>query len=326
MIERFDAEAAYWQAMFGLGDVLSVIHQRRLHLALRLVDRAALPEGSSVLEIGAGAGILAAELARRGYEVKATDPAPRMRALIVASAAAAGVTSRVHVSAEDATRLSAPPASVDLVVALGVLPWLADPTAAVAEMARVVRRGGAVLLSTVSRSPLPVLLDPLRHPSLGSLRDGLRAGLAALRGRSFRPPDRPPSWLTPDEADRLLCSVGLELVEGVPFGYGPLTWLGRPAFDDRLGTRLEAELQERLAVHQRLARRIAAQYVVLATRPAAADGQAAAAQAGADHAAAAQAGADHAADQAAVHAAVHAGAGQVGGRALSLPEAAATPR
>jgi len=58
-----------------------------------------VPGGARVLELNAGSGIDAAELASRGYAVHATDVAPGMLARIAPKAAAIGVADRVTVQA-----------------------------------------------------------------------------------------------------------------------------------------------------------------------------------------------------------------------------------
>lgn len=267
IVDRFDEEAPFWQEMFTLPDVQSVIHQRRLRLAIRLVDGLGLVPGAAILEVGAGAGLLAVALARRGFLVEATDPAPRMRDLIHERAVRAGVDARLHVSAADVTGLAFTAGCFDLAIALGVLPWLADPRAAVGEMVRVVRPGGYLIVSVVSRTPLPMLLDPLRHPGLGPLRDTLRSALTRITGMPFEGRQRPLSWLDPGVTDRMLAAAGLELVESVPFGYGPLTWFGRRAFPNRIGVGLDARLQRFGGTHPRFARHAATQYIVLARTP-----------------------------------------------------------
>ncbi len=267
VVQRFEAEAAFWQEIFGRADVQSVIHQRRLGLAIRLVDQLGLPSGATVLEVGAGAGQLAVALARRGYRVSASDPAPRMRELIRANAAAAGVQARLEVLAADARALPFAASQFDMVAALGVLPWLTDPRTVIDEMVRVVRPRGYLIVTCVSRTPLPMLLDPLRHPALGPLRDRVRLAAARARGTGLARRPRPPTWLSPAGMDDLLIAAGLSRVDGVAFGYGPLTWLGRRAFPDPVGAKLDARIQRFGSTHPGFARRLATQYIILARTP-----------------------------------------------------------
>jgi len=105
-----------------------------------------VPAGLKVADVGTGTGVLAIELARAGLEVVAVDHAEKMLAAAANNAAAAGVADRVHFRAGEATALPLADAEVDALFAHMVLQYLARPQDAVAEMARVLRPGGRVVL------------------------------------------------------------------------------------------------------------------------------------------------------------------------------------
>ena len=71
-----------------------------------------VPAGARVLELNAGSGIDAAQLAARGYTVHATDIAPGMLARVAPKAAAIGVADRVSVQACSTASRRTPPRSV----------------------------------------------------------------------------------------------------------------------------------------------------------------------------------------------------------------------
>ena len=80
-----------------------------------------------MLEIGPGAGLLTVELARRGYRVTCIDAAARMLDSAHALCVAEGVGDRVEMVLGDVHALPFPDRSFDLVVAVGVVPWLERP-------------------------------------------------------------------------------------------------------------------------------------------------------------------------------------------------------
>src|SRR5262249_29799856 len=126
----FEARASYWNDIYGRDDVISLIVQQRSEIALSLVDPLRLPPGSTVLEVGCGAGLMAVALARRGLRVYATDAATAMLDLARTRMAESAVSHLVEVRKSDVHALEFEDARFDLVIALGVIPWLHSPSAA----------------------------------------------------------------------------------------------------------------------------------------------------------------------------------------------------
>jgi ArsR family transcriptional regulator len=132
----FDEVGPEWDAIRKVwGDEL--LRARALH---RLV-----PRGRRVLDLGTGTGTLALELAAVGCDVIAVDHSPRMLEAAREKLAAAGLAN-VELRAGDATALPVGDAELDAAFAHMVLQYLASPAEAIAEMARVVKPGGSVVL------------------------------------------------------------------------------------------------------------------------------------------------------------------------------------
>ncbi|MBC3840228.1 class I SAM-dependent methyltransferase [Streptacidiphilus sp. 4-A2] len=160
-----------------------------------LLDAAGVGTGISVLEVGCGSGRLTAAALGRGARVTATDAVPGMVA--VAAAAAPGALVRQAVL----PGLPFPEAAFDAAVGAFVINHVAEPEAAVADLARVLRPGGRVALScwgaaerNVAQSVVPAALAasgaarpagvPERSPFLAhSDPDGFGT---LLRGAGFR--------------------------------------------------------------------------------------------------------------------------------------------
>ena len=102
-----------------------------------LVSR--LPRGGHVLDVATGTGLVAAELLRRGFTVTGVDQSPGM--LAVAHRRFGGEVELINASA-DALPLES--GSFDHLTFTYLLRYVADPGAALAELARVVRPGGFV--------------------------------------------------------------------------------------------------------------------------------------------------------------------------------------
>ena len=120
--------------------------------------------GDRVVDVASGTGALAAELAGRGAEVLALDFSWNMVATGAArlgrhAAAGAGA---IHWCNGDGTRLPLADASVDAVTIAFGLRNLPDPSAGLAEFARVTRPGGRLVVlefSTPTWGPFRTVYD-----------------------------------------------------------------------------------------------------------------------------------------------------------------------
>jgi 2-polyprenyl-3-methyl-5-hydroxy-6-metoxy-1,4-benzoquinol methylase len=261
--EYFSAEAEFWRAIYTAGDVYGVIHQDRKSLVLAWVDELALPAGATALEVGCGAGLTAVELADRGLRVEATDAVQAMVDLARRHAAWAGLSDAVRVTRADAHQLTFDDGSFDLVLAMGVIPWLASPDVALREMARVLKPGGALLVNCDNAARLDHLVDPAWNRGLA----GLRKLVAKLVPGSWLPAaGLPVGRHSIAEFDSLLSTAGLEKEKGTTFGFGPFTLFDRTLVPRRLEVPLHYRLQRRADRGSRLLGGRGAQYLVAARR------------------------------------------------------------
>jgi predicted ATP-grasp superfamily ATP-dependent carboligase/ubiquinone/menaquinone biosynthesis C-methylase UbiE len=220
---HFDAASVFWDDIYRGLDVGAVIHQERRARVLGWIEGLELPPGSRVLEVGCGAGLTAIALAERGFDVVATDPAPHMRERTQRNAALAGIADRLEVRPADAHDLDIESETFDLVLALGVLPWLSSPSTALSELSRVLKPGGYLVVNSDNRNRLTYLLDPMRNPWLSPQRKRvghLLRGLGLVRGGS---PNLPVTMYTPTEFDSMLDAVGVTPLTTTMLGFGPFT-------------------------------------------------------------------------------------------------------
>lgn len=262
----FQRQAAFWADVYRRDDVFGRIHQRRRQRALALIDRLRLAPGSRVLEVGCGAGLLTVALAERKCRVTALDSAQAMLDQARGRLEAAGLGHRVDTQLGDVHALDLGDACCDLVVALGVLPWLHSPARAVREMGRVLRPGGHVVLNIDNRYRLSAWVDPMANPSLRPLRSAGREALASV-GLARRRRGAPRVTMHRSaELTRMLRATGLVPVAHEAYGYGPFTMLGRPVLSDGFGVRVDAALQAAADRGSSVLRATAAQQLVLARK------------------------------------------------------------
>jgi arsenite methyltransferase len=138
---QYDAEASRLiEATYTTPDVVAQRRGVRQALGLR--------PGERVLDVGVGPGLLAAEMAAEvgpGGRVCGVDVSEPMLALARGRATAPGAAP-VELRRADATRLPYPAASFDAAVSTQVLEYVADVPGALAELHRVLRPGGRVLV------------------------------------------------------------------------------------------------------------------------------------------------------------------------------------
>jgi ubiquinone/menaquinone biosynthesis C-methylase UbiE len=144
-----------------------------LRFAYRSLARdiaAAAPQGATVLDVGTGPGVLLAELARLRSDVKLAGVDISADMVTSARRNLARFLNRATAEVGDAAALPLEDRSVDLVVSSLSLHHWADPAAAVPELARVLRPGGAVYIYDVRSAPFEALVSAARAGGLFTAR------------------------------------------------------------------------------------------------------------------------------------------------------------
>jgi len=128
----------------------------------RLVLDAAKPvQGEKMLDVGIGTGFFALEFLKRGVDITGIDVSQNMLEI----ARRKGFR---NVSYGDAVDLQFPDGAFDLVVSITALEFIREPRRAVAEMTRVCKKGGRIVVGTLgANSPWAAkrLREMKRNPS-----------------------------------------------------------------------------------------------------------------------------------------------------------------
>jgi ubiquinone/menaquinone biosynthesis C-methylase UbiE len=237
----FDASARTWDTLYDAADFGAVAYYRpRLDRTLAWVDTLALPVDARVLEIGFGAGRTAIALAQRGLLVTGIDTGERMLERATERVGRYGLSARVRLGLGDAHALEAADGTFDLVVALGVLPWVERPGWCLREMARVTRPGGHVIASVNNRRQLNRVLDPRLNPFVEPAKRAVRRTRRDGRGDALVP--RHDSWR---QYDRWLQAAGLQMVRSATIGFGRFSLGARPLLSETTSIRVHERLQAR---------------------------------------------------------------------------------
>jgi 2-polyprenyl-3-methyl-5-hydroxy-6-metoxy-1,4-benzoquinol methylase len=259
--DHFAKAAPYWRDIYGQQDVYSRIHQQRNALVLALVEQLRLPAGSRILDVGCGSGLTAVALAQRGYRLDAVDTVSAMLELTRQKAQQAEVSERVSAGLGDAHQLPYADESFQIVIAMGVTPFLHSLPVAMREMIRVVKPNGYVLVNADNCWRLNYILDPRRSPLLAAPRRGLKVLLGSRR----RPTRVPVHTYSRRDFDSIIAQSGMQIRHSSMLGFGPFTFLGKE-LPNRLGLKLHRFLQECADQNVPIVRSSGSQYLVLAQK------------------------------------------------------------
>lgn len=237
---HFRSTATFWDDVYLQETLDGSLYRQRAEAVLAYVDSINLPADARVLEIGCGAGRLSAALASRGFHVQAIDVTDEMVEATARTARQFGVADRVRVARGDVHALGFSNATFDLVLAIGVLEWTPTLTAPLAEMTRVAKRGGHVIVNVDNRWALHCLLDPWQNPVLQELKRKARRAMELV---GMRKPRARPSRRSRPELDRALASVGLTKRAGLTGGFGPFALFGKRIVPDGAGVAIHNKLQ-----------------------------------------------------------------------------------
>jgi ubiquinone/menaquinone biosynthesis C-methylase UbiE len=259
----FARHASYWAEIYELQGVKEFIHQERLRIVLDLVNELPLPTGAAALEVGCGAGYASTALAEKGYIVDAIDTVQEMVNTARARARQHEVGDKVRVNIGNVYSLPFSDNKFNLVIAMGVLPWLPSVEAPLREMNRVLQPGGYLIVTVDNRWALRWLVDPLTNPLIIPGKEFIKR---VLQRFGHQRPCAP--WYPTSKAafDGVLATTGLTKVSAVTAGFGPFTWLNRELLSFHRGLKLHSRLQ-RLADHGvALLRSTGCHYIVLARK------------------------------------------------------------
>jgi ubiquinone/menaquinone biosynthesis C-methylase UbiE len=238
----FESTAGYWKTVYSDDRLLPAIYRDRHRTALGWVQDLDLCPNVRILEVGCGAGLLTVALARNGYTVDSLDSTDAMLRMTRNGAVRQGVQDRVRIHAADVHALPFQAHTFDLVIAIGVIPWLHSEHLALREMQRVLKPGGYLLVTADNNARLDRILDPLSSPLLAPFR---LAAKRFLRLFGLWSPNSgfQPKRHYPGEIDRSIGECGFENVKSGTVGFGPFTFLGKSIFSDTVGVRLHRWLQ-----------------------------------------------------------------------------------
>ena len=204
-LAKFSALAHRWWDPTGEFRPLHEINPLRLAHIERLAGGLA---GKRILDVGCGGGILAEAMAARGAQVTGIDLAdkPIKVAMLHRHESGSAVDYRL-VSAEALAGES--PESFDVVTCMEMLEHVPDPPSTVGACARLAKRGGMVIFSTINRNPKSFLFAIVgAEHVLGLLPKGTHEYARFIR---------------PSELAKACRDAGLRVTDLTGMTYNPIT-------------------------------------------------------------------------------------------------------
>lgn len=135
----------FWDSVAGVYDVFTHVINRKASFAMRDAVAAMVDPDDRVLECACGTGLLTEAVAGRCKHLTATDFSPKM--LAQARKKCSG-HNNITFQQGNILALDYPDASFDVVVAANVIHLLDEPYRALAELHRVCRPGGRLIIPT----------------------------------------------------------------------------------------------------------------------------------------------------------------------------------
>lgn len=135
-----------WDKISWIYDVNEALNSKT-NKGIEIAVEREVPKGAAVLDCAAGTGLLSMAAAKKAKHVTCTDLSVSMLRNAMAKAARRGVRN-ISFAKRDITALKDSDEKYDVVMAGNVLHLLDDPSQAFAELLRVTKRGGKLIIPT----------------------------------------------------------------------------------------------------------------------------------------------------------------------------------
>ncbi len=190
---RAKKAADYFASVAGQWDRIRSLHVSESQVEEAMKEMAGRGPFRFFVDVGTGTGRMLELFAPRAEHAVGVDSSREMLTVARARLEAAGLT-HAQVRAGDALALPIEDGRADFVCMHQVLHFLGDPAAALGEIARVMARGGRLLVADFAPHELEFLREEHAHRRLGIAHEAMarwlnRAGLELSAHRYLEPPE-----------------------------------------------------------------------------------------------------------------------------------------
>ena len=246
----YDEQAEYWRKLYEADEAELTIYathfRQRRAVLLGMIDELTPGSEAQALDVGCGPGAYIQPLLDRGYRVSALDASPKMVAQAGNNFDSAA-RDRVDTRVGNAERLPYASEAFDLVLSVAVLHYMPKDVDALAEIYRVLKPGGTLIVVVDNKKDLSDRIDvPLRARRLVRRLTGKRRSVPA-DSKGTRVPTDESGLLrrtySPAEIRRLLRNAGLLVDEETTIGFAPFRFNGKRFLCDKADKWLDKRLQ-----------------------------------------------------------------------------------
>ncbi len=218
-IAKFEAMAEEWWDPEGKFKPLHMLNPCRLAYAVEQIaaqhgrDGSSMKpfEGSQILDIGCGGGLMSEPMARLGASVTGADAAARNIAVAQIHARKMGLEIGYEVTTAEA--LAEAGELFDAVLNLEVVEHVPDPQAYLDACSALIKPGGIMITSTINRNPKSYAMAII--------------GAEHVMRWLPRGTHDWSKFITPRELEDMLVRTGLDFVDAKGFVFNPLAWRWR---------------------------------------------------------------------------------------------------
>lgn len=235
--EFYNSASSYWASVYKADEselsIYAIHFRQRREIVLGMIRQLGLPQGARALDAGCGPGAYLNPLLDMGFEVSAMDQSDKM-----VEEARLGLDQRYasRVTFKTGKLESVPFESerFDLATNIAVLMYVEDGAQAVAELHRVLKPGGTLIITVDNRRDFADMIDlPMRLCRLWSRlrRSPAKRGVAAGAPQQERPVAA--RSYSPAELKGMLAKAGFAIDEETSIGFAPLLLNGRRFLSNR---------------------------------------------------------------------------------------------
>lgn len=249
MANFFSVNTTYWKSVYescpeNTDLFTNVSMLKRKSIVVGMVDRYADNQCLNILDVGCGPGVMLEAMSALGHNARGIDLSEDM---VQEANTRLGCSGQAHSLCikGDIEALPFANESMDVVLCLGVLPYLREDQKGISEMNRVLRKGGLAIVVMPNLIKLGNLLDPyyylcrswhyLWYHLLGTKNSGNQQEDSNVFGcnRAFGI-----RRYTLSQIDRLFKDSRLQKTETTGVEYGPLTFWKKLLLPDEASIRL----------------------------------------------------------------------------------------